>query len=308
MKLHFLRYFSVLAEELHFGRAADRLAITQPPLSAAIKALEYEVGTALMLRNSKRVELTLAGKAFLSEVRQILERIDRAKEVVASVTEGQQGRLDIGLSPSLIYRDVLTIVDQFGSTMPRVDIVLHEMPLAEQIDRLLQGSLNAGFTNGAAPPPRLQAIRLVDDQFGVCLPEDHEFARRRSIGLRSLANEQFIIFAREIGQANHANVVTMFSRAGIDPKTVHQVRGWLSSMSLVSKGHGVAIVPLSMAKAHLGGVRVIPLSDPATTAPAMLTWNPTRMSAPLQQFLSIATQVTASLSHGRGKKRPTSRR
>jgi DNA-binding transcriptional LysR family regulator len=301
MKLHFLRYFSVLAEELHFGRAAERLAITQPPLSAAIKALEQEVGAVLLVRNSKRVELTPAGKALLSEARQILERVYRAKEVVAAVKNGQQGRLDIGLSPSLIYRDALSIVDRAQGVMPGVNIVLHEMPLAEQVERLLQGHLDAGFTNGPAPPPRLQALRLADDQFAVCLPEGHKFARRRTIDLRLLANERFIVFSREIGPANHDNVITMFARVGIHPETVHQTRGWLSSMSMVSKGCGVAIVPQSMAQANLGGVQVVPLSDPVTTAPAMLVWNPVKAPAPLQQFLAVAAEAVAGPARGRGK-------
>lgn len=104
MKLQALRYFAVLAEELHFGRAADRLAITQPPLSSAIKALEAELDVQLFERNSKQVRLTSAGAAFLVEVRAILERVERARETARAVATGRRGRLDIGMTSSLLYR------------------------------------------------------------------------------------------------------------------------------------------------------------------------------------------------------------
>src|ERR1700733_15272585 len=105
MKLNYFKYFIALAEELHFGRAASRLAITQPPLSAAIKALEEELDVQLLRRNSKIVELTPAGAAFLVEARQILERVTRASSAVKAIGSGMSGRLDLGMSPALIYRE-----------------------------------------------------------------------------------------------------------------------------------------------------------------------------------------------------------
>src|SRR5438132_3761212 len=125
MKLHFLKYFCVLAEELHFHRAADKLAISQPPLTAAIKSLEAELGVQLLVRSSKMVELTSAGAAFLVEAREILERVSRASDLVRAFDEGVRGRLDVGLSGSLLYREVPEIIGQFRNDMPTIDVLLH---------------------------------------------------------------------------------------------------------------------------------------------------------------------------------------
>ncbi|MBY0411357.1 MAG: LysR family transcriptional regulator, partial [Burkholderiaceae bacterium] len=122
MKLHLLRYFSVLAEELHFGRAAERLSITQPPLSSGIKALEIELGVRLLERNSKHVALTDAGNAYLAEVRVVLDRVARAGETARAVAAGLRGRLDIGFTSSMVYRDMPAIVRAFGLRAPGINV------------------------------------------------------------------------------------------------------------------------------------------------------------------------------------------
>src|ERR1700733_5150837 len=167
MKLNYFKYFIALAEELHFGRAASRLAITQPPLSAAIKALEEELDVQLLRRNSKVVELTPAGAAFLVEARQILERVTRASSAVKAIGSGMSGRLDLGMSP-------------------------------EQLENLLHGQLHAGFINGSTIPPQLQSIGLKDDVFVLCVPEGHAKATKAQIDLTEMADEKFLIFSRAI--------------------------------------------------------------------------------------------------------------
>ena len=291
MKLHFLKYFCVLAEERHFGRAASRLAITQPPLSAAIKSLEEELGVQLLLRNSKNVQLTPAGAAFLSEARQILERVARASSVVKEIGSGMSGRLDIGMSPALIYRDVPSIVQKFTDEMPDVAVVLHETPFAEQLEELMHGLLHAGFVVGSAIPPHLKSISLKDDNLVMCLPVDHPKAGQAQIDLSEMADEQFILFSRETGRANHDNVLATFSRAGIHPRTLHHARAWLNMMAMVSQGCGVALVPSSMARAQLGGVRLIPMSGQSAVVPGMLAWNPSLITPALEKFLESASRT-----------------
>lgn len=291
MKLHFLKYFSVLAEELHFGRAAIRLSITQPPLSAAIKSLEEELGVQLLLRNSKVVQLTPAGAAFLAEARQILERVTRAASVVKSIDSGMSGRLDIGMSPALIYREVPRIVAQFNREMPGVETVLHETPLSEQIDKLMHGQIHAGFLNGSTIPPQLKSVPLKPDEFVLCVPEGHALAAKQVVDLREIADERFIMFSREIGPANHDNMIANFSRAGIHPRTVHQARAWQTMMGMVEQGCGVAMVPRSMARARMGGVCLIPLAGPTVAAPAMLAWNPALVAPALEKFIESAVRT-----------------
>ena len=294
MKLHYLKYFSVLAEELHFGRAAVRLSITQPPLSAAIKALEDELGEQLMLRNTKAVQLTPAGAAFLTEARQILERVTRAASVVKAIGSGMSGRVDVGMSPALIYRDVPRIVEKFHEEMPGVTVELHETPAAELVEHLMQGQLHAGFVVGAAVPPQLKSVALKDDDYALCLPKDHPKANKPRIDLREMADDQFILFSRETGAANHDSVLANFNRAGIHPKTQHHARSWLSMMAMVSQGCGVALVPSSLARAQMSSVKLVPLSQHFIHVPALLVWNPALVTPALEKFLDSAIRTISA--------------
>lgn len=288
MKLRFLRYFVVLAEELHFSRAAAKLAITQPPLSSAIKALEEELGVQLLIRDSKHVELTQAGVAFLEEARQILERINRASHLAKIIAEGMRGRLDIGVTGSLIYREVPLIVRRFNLELPEVEVQLREMSSAEQLNELMHGQLHAGFVNGGTVPPQLAAIPLSTDEFVVCLPEGHPQATKRCVDIKNLANERFVMFSRDVAPANHDNVIAIFSRAGIHPQTAHAARQWLAIVAMVANGLGVSLVPRSLSRSHVRGVRFVSLVGEAVPAPAMLVWNPNFYPLTLDSFLQCA--------------------
>lgn len=297
MKLHLLRYFCVLAEELHFGRAADRLAITQPPLSSAIKALEEEVGTQLLLRNSKSVQLTAAGVAFLEESRYILERVDRASDVARAVAKQTRDRLDVGTTGSLIYRDLGPVVSTFTREMPGTELVLHEMSTTEQTEALLQGKLHAGFINGSEVPPRLHCLPLREDYFVLCLPASHPKANRIKIGLREVGDEQFVMFSRDVAPANHDSVIAIFSRAGIHPRTLHAARQWLTVVAMVSQGLGIALVPSTLARSRVEGVRFVQVSGPMVVTHAVLAWNASKVSPTLSTFLRIASAVLVQTHH-----------
>jgi DNA-binding transcriptional LysR family regulator len=305
MKLHYLRYFVVLAEELHFGRAADRLAITQPPLSGAIKALEEDIGVRLFDRSSKHVSLTGAGVAFLAEVQQIMQRIERAEGVAQAVAGGVRGVLEVGVTGSLFYREVPQIMAHFQSAFPDIESTLLEMASAEQLDALLHGRIQAGFLNAAAVPPQLKFIRaavppqlkfirLKDDPFVACLPARHKFARAKSIALDVLANEQFVMFSRVVAPANHDNVIAIFSRAGVHPRTVHAARQWLTIIAMVANGLGVSIVPKSLARTEVRGVAFVPLAAKGEpVSPAVFAWNPAFEN---QIVKSLVSSVKATIA------------
>lgn len=291
MKLQTLKYFCVLAEELHFRRAAERLAISQPPLSLAIRLLEEDLGTPLFVRNSKMVELTSAGAAFLFDAREILDRVARSQDRVRAIGSGAQGRLDIGITGSLLYREVTAILQHFRRAAPDVAVVLHELSTAEHLDKLGRRQLDAAFVQGASAPSPLQAMALADDQYVICLPEAHPLASARSVRLAQLAGESFIMFSRQSAPANHDNLIAIFSRAGIHPKIVHSARVWLTIVSMVGEGLGVALAPRSLAKSGMTGVRFVPLAGPAEAASAMLVWNPGAGSRLLELFLESARQT-----------------
>lgn len=304
MKLHYLKYFGVLAEELHFRRAADRLAISQPPLSAAIKALEEELGVQLLRRSTKMVALTAAGSAFLVEAREILERLTRASAIVRAADEGMRGRLDIGISGSLLYREVPGIIKRFQSDVPTVDVVLHELASAEQLDKLMRRQLDAGFAHGAQVPQQLKSLSLKNDDYVLCLPEKHPMAGETAVDLRDFASERFVMFSREAAPANHDNVIAIFSRAGIHPRTIHSARVWLTIVAMVSEVSGVAIVPRSLSRARIAGVRFVPFRGTTGVATAMLVWNPGSASKALEQFLECAAAI---LKPATRKPRPSAR-
>jgi DNA-binding transcriptional LysR family regulator len=289
MKLHFLRYFTVLAEELHFGRAAQRLSITQPPLSSAIKALEEELGVRLLSRSSKHVALTPAGAAFLDEAREILEGVARASSVAKAVARGMRGRLEVGMTGSLVYREVPRIVQDFGAAAPEIELVLHEMGTAEQLDALLHGRLHAGFVNASAVPPQLQSLALEDDRFVLCLPKGHRHARKAQVHLRDLADESFVMFSREVSPANYDNVIAIFSRAGIHPRTVHAARQWLTIVAMVAHGLGISLVPSAIARSRVDGVSFVRFAGVPVASPALLVWNGANPSPALESFVQSAS-------------------
>lgn len=272
MKTHLLRYFVVLAEERHFGRAAKRLFITQPPLSTALKSLEEELGVVLVKRDAKQVTLTPAGEAFLLEARRVLAQIQRAADVVRSVAQGTQGRLDVGITGSMVYRDVPQYCRAFEAQRPHVELCLHEMSTGEQLRALASGDLDVGFLNMGFPSDDLAVLPLHSERLVACLPDTHPLAGSADLALAQIAQEDFVMFARDVSPANYDNVIACMHQAGIHPRTTHAARQWLTVVALVSTGCGVALVPECMQRAGIHGVRFVPLRGSSVVAPAVMAW------------------------------------
>lgn len=272
MKTHLLRYFVVLAEERHFGRAAQRLFITQPPLSTALKSLEEDLGVLLVERDAKHVRLTPAGEAFLLEARKVLAQLQRAADVVRSVAEGTEGRLDVGMTGSMIYRNVPQYCKVFETRRPHVELCMHEMSTGEQLRALAAGDIDVAFVNVGFLPDHLAQIALDSEVLVACLPEHHPLAAHADIDLTQIACEDFVMFARDVSPANYDNVIACMHQAGIHPRMSHAARQWLTVVALVSSGCGVALVPACMEKAGINGVRFLPLRGVRMLAPALMAW------------------------------------
>lgn len=291
MQLHHLRYFVALAEELHFGRAAQRLSITQPPLSYAIQTLEKDLGILLFERDSKRVNLTPAGEAYLVEVRSILDRIDHANDTARAVAGGKIGRLDIGFTGSMVYRDVPQIVTSFFAQHPGIEVTLRELSSAEQIEGLRHGQLHAGFVNALTVPEGLAGEALRDDGFVCCLPENHALARETEIDLIQLAEEPFVMFARDVAPANYDNVIGICVQAGFAPQTRYAARQWLTIVALVANGLGVSLVPASIQRTRIAGACFVPLRARNARSTAYLLWHPESRMPALAYFIDAARAV-----------------
>jgi DNA-binding transcriptional LysR family regulator len=296
MELRHLRYFVALAEELHFGRAALRLAITQPPLSFSIQSLEKELGVRLFERDNKRVSLTAAGKAYYIESQAILDRLQHANDTARSVASGNLGRLDIGFTGSMVYRDVPDIASCFLAQHPGIEVTLREQSSMEQIEGLQHGRLDAGFVNTPHIPDGLEGLALPDDAFVCCLPASHPLAGREQIALKELVGRPFIMFAREISPANYDNVIAICRQAGFEPQTRYAARQWLTITALVANGLGVSLVPASLAQSAISGARFVPILGARAVSSAHLLWNPASLTPALRLFLDSAAKRLADRS------------
>ncbi|HEY4068013.1 MAG TPA: LysR family transcriptional regulator [Burkholderiaceae bacterium] len=302
MELRLLRYFIVLAEELHFGRAARRLSITQPPLSFGIRQLEEYLGGRLFERDSRRVILTSMGTAFLLEAIRTVAQARIAEETARAIAGGRAGSLQIGFTGSMLYRGMPEILDLFSQSHPGIDIRLMDMTVAEQAVALQQFRIHCGFTPAESVAPGLSGQALAPDAFVCCVPEKHWAANRRRIRLESLASEDFIIFSREITPAGYDHVLQLCLAAGFAPRERAFVRQWLTAVALVSKGVGIAIVPSTMRQAISRNVRFIPIDGTGTETAGYFMWHPKAVS-PALELLGSTVQAYLQSSVRRPRRR-----
>ena len=292
MELRHLRYFVVLAEELHFGRAAARLCITQPPLSFNIKQMEEELGVVLLERDNKRVALTQAGHAFFEEANAIIAKTDRAFALARAIGAGRLGRLNVGFSASMIYADLATITANFREEVPGVELILHEYAFLDQISALEHGHLDLGFVDSMQIPEDLDGWKLWEEPYVCCIPASHKLAGASKIELVQLSDEEFVSFQRKGSPTIYDRVISMCLAAGFTPKIAHRVRQWLTITALVSEEFGVALVPQRMARTGFAGVCFVPLAtENPMTSVGHLLWNPEHMNERIRHFISV-TQRT----------------
>lgn len=256
MDLRQLRYFVTTAEELHFGRAAERLHIAQPALSIQIKALEDTLGVQLLRRTNRVVTLTEAGRQFLKEARRTLDQAQHAAVVARRAGRGEIGRIEIGYSADVSYSGVLSkALRQYRRQVPDVELGLHELHPSTQIGQLLEGRIQIGFLTsfiGSSAwhlPQDLDAIRLMEWPLRVALPIDHPLAQRSRIPREALANEPFILYVgSDLEQDRSLVQLTL----GFAPRVAYEARSGFSLMSLVGAGLGVGLVPSSVSSVSVG--------------------------------------------------------
>jgi DNA-binding transcriptional LysR family regulator len=282
-----LRCFLVLADELHFGRAARRLAMTQPPLSVCIRQLEEAVGTPLFERDSKGVRLTAAGRAFRGHAQALVARADEAGVLARDVGAGALGRLRVGLVGSMLYRGLPRWLQRFHASHPRIEVALAELNSQEQLDALARDELDVGFVHSRRIPEPLRAQSVYVEPLVACLPETHPASRRRTLRLAGLRDEPFILFSRRVSPDYHAQILEMCAAAGFYPRVRHELRHWLSVVALVSQGMGVAVVPAPLQRSGLAGVRFRPLADSTATSELHCVWTPAAETPALRAFLQV---------------------
>jgi len=261
MELRTLRYFATLAEELHFGRAAQRLAITQPPLSLAIRGLEEELGVVLFARTRRQVALTHAGAAFLEQARSVLARASEAVQVARAADRGEVGRLAIGYMSASIFTLLPSVLRDFAARHPGVRLDLRELTLPQQLAALRAGDIHVGFMRPPITDAELTDALLLEEPLRVALPSGHPLAQSRRVRSARLAGEPFVMFQRSPGLVLHDLVLGFCLRQGFSPRVAQEASQTHAVIGLVSAGIGVALVPASAEAIRLRGVEFRPLAE-----------------------------------------------
>ncbi len=287
MEFRHLRYFLVLAEELHFGRAAQRLAITQPPLSLNIQQLEASVGARLFTRNSRGVRLTPAGQAFVPAARALLEQAGQAAREAREVAQGMAGSLQIGFAGTVLYRGLPQMLKGFSAQHPRLRLALRELSSSDQLIDLMHERLDVGFVHTTRVPAGFSQILVSSQPLVACLPAGHALARRRRLALSRLEGEPFAVVSRAVSPDYHERILGLCADAGFSPEIRFELRHWLSVVSLVSQGLGVALVPAALRQASLPGALFVPLDADTPPYETHCLWKTGRDQPALGAFLDV---------------------
>jgi DNA-binding transcriptional LysR family regulator len=260
MELRHLRYFRAVAEERHFGRAAVRLHMAQPPLSQQIRQLESELGVTLLRRSTRKVELTPAGEAYLARVREILTAVDAAGEEAHRVDAGLEGRLAIGCVGSATYSLLPALARALREELPGIDFTFRgEMLVPDLADALRAGAIDLALLRPPLDDTGLSVRHLRRERLLVALPDGHRLAARQRIRLVDLREEEFIVHSGR-RSVMYDLVVRLCRGAGFDPRVRHEVAETSTLVTFVAAGLGLALVPEPVAELGVAGATYRPLS------------------------------------------------
>jgi DNA-binding transcriptional LysR family regulator len=262
MELRHLRYFVAVAEELHFRRAAERLHISQPPLSEQISQLEDELGARLLERSRGReVRLTVAGAAFLEEARKILLHVAEAAEIVHRASLGEIGTLRVSLAPAMAYGVVPMILRQLRANLPTLSLQLSELITPLQEKALLDRRLDVGFCYGRLQSDNLVAECIHRERLILAVPDHHPLANQAQVGLSQLKREQFITIPRATSPGLYDSIFQTCYKVGLSPKVALETNQFQTAIGLVCAGMGVTLVPESMVALKRKGVNYLRTDD-----------------------------------------------
>jgi DNA-binding transcriptional LysR family regulator len=289
MELRHLRYFVMLAEELHFGRAAEKLHISQPPLSMQIRALEDELGVRLFNRTQRHVALTQAGNALLQEARQVLARVDQAVLVTRRAGRGEIGQLAVGFISVADYNVLPSVLRDFRRRYPLVNLTLHEATTDVQVRDLLAGRLDVGFVLPPVGEPALESVSILREPLIAALPDKHPLADKPGkLDLGKLRDAPFILFPRPYAPGLYDDIVSCCKAAGFSPRVEQEAIQMQTIVSLVSAELGVALIPASLMNLRRTGVAYKALRQTSPMTEIHLAWRRGDELPALRVFLEVA--------------------
>lgn len=273
MELRHLRYFRAVAEELHFGRAAQRLLIAQPPLSQQIRQLERELGVALLIRSTRTVALTPAGQVFLDRTITILDAVDDAADLARRIADGTTGRITIGCVGSATYSVLPQLVRTLRELLPDVDVrVRGEMLAPAQIAALAAGQIDLALLRPPVDDPGLFTEIIRRDPLFVALPEGHRLSTRNALRISDLRDEECVAHVGGGRSLMGSLLATLCAEAGFIPRVRHEVEETSTLVTLVAAGLGVALVPAPTSALDIAGVIYRPLQPRSLRVDLVAAW------------------------------------
>jgi len=292
IELRQLRYFVAVAEENHFGRAAARLHMTQPPLSQTIQALEAELGTPLFTRTRRSVALTPAGAALLPEAQRLLQQAAGLPDLARRAASGESGLLSLSFVSTADYSILPPLLRDYRDRYPQVQIELREATTDVQLQDLLLGQIDAGLV---IPPlhdkakAELNYMTVLTETLILAAPQGIKALRGKSVAtLAAVADLPLIIFPRRIAPALHDAILGCFRNAGLTPRIGQEAIQMQTIVSLVSAGMGIALVPQSVSNLKRAGVAYKPLAGKAVSIETGLAWRRDNVSPVLHTFLELS--------------------
>lgn len=291
MDLKQLRYFDVVAETCHFGRAAERLHLAQPALSQAVRRLEAELGVTLLARTTRQVDLTPAGRFFHQEVRRVLRELDDTVAAVRGIAEGSRGVLRVGFTGSSAFTQLARLSRLLRTALPDVALdVQADLLTPAQVERLLDGRLDLGVLRGPVAAAGIETRSLLQEPLVLALPADHRLVPEPGLEVADVSVDEFVAYADPRSAVNEAAMASC-RRAGFAPIISHRAPGTAALLALVAAGLGVALVPESVRAMQLSGVVFRDVQD-AVSIDLSLAW-PTEGSSSI-----VANALDALRTHG----------
>src|SRR5215203_300269 len=284
MELRHLRYFLAVAGELHFGRAAARLHIAQPPLSKQIQQLEREIGVELFVRSRRNVQLTDAGRVFEREVCNIFESLEKGILKTKLACRGEAGWLSIGFIGSSTYEVLPSVLRRFRKQYPEVELVLQEIQSSEQNQALQERRLHVTFARFPKPERGLIFETIYTEDLVVALPQSHPLSRKRSLKISDLADQPFILFPHP-PSAHAENTIQVLLNGGLSPQIAQTVEEMHTALGLVAAGIGITLVPSAVKKTKREGVTYLNLAKPTPVLEMKMGYREDETSAVLSRFI-----------------------
>jgi DNA-binding transcriptional LysR family regulator len=290
-----LRAFIALAEDLHFGRAAVRCNITQSALSQQIRQLEEELNVDLALRTKRSVSLTQAGQAFLIEARKILRNMDDAVNLVREVGSGRSGQLIVAATAPALFISLPEIIYQYKKVMPGIQVMVRELTTTDQESALRSGDIDVGICHPPLEDSSLQCSKVAEIFFDIVMNKDNVLAKKRSLCLKDLINERFIVFSRVIAPNMYDHVIALCQEEGFSPKVILEASPAQSIVGLAACGVGIGLIASQLQHFPQPLVVFKKLTGPAPKLSLGVAYSTAVPSVTLQKFVEVAQRVGKNL-------------